>query len=278
VQKIRAGEDPLAYPEDAAMSSCELRTWEMNRRLWRAAPWSIFLVSILLLSATAVGAEQAERPTPFVGYQLSYQGKIMGIDCGDWEITEIKPDGNVLAQCRNYLLESSGKGDFNPIRVTTLHGVKLIEFLPFAPTLRFPLTVGQTWQGKYIAFTADNGLVWDGQSDCKVNAYEPVRVIAGELQAFKIDCVDTWQVGPRNGLTHTTRWYAPEAAAVVKSVHQEDPNKWNFELSSFGLAGAAPTQGTALPSTAPDAGTLPPPPATEADLQQVAPVLDPDDY
>lgn len=224
----------------------------------------------LLASSVPALAQQAERPTPFVGYQMSYSGRIMGVACGDWRITEILSGGDVISTCGEYRLEFSGANDLNAVRLLDGAGQKLVEFTPYAPNLKFPMAIGNHWQAPYVAYTADNGLIWEGSAECRVEAYEPVTVAAGTFNAFRIECRDKWQVGPRSGYTHATRWYAPEAAVVVKSVQREDPARWNFELTRFGMA-------EALPQTVPAA---PPPPAalSGSRMDEVLPIRDPDDY
>ena len=232
--------------------------------------------SLALLAITFdCAAEQAERPTPFVGYQMSYNGRVMGVPCTEWKITEIKANSDIVSTCKSYVLESSGKNDFNPIRLSTMHGIKLIEFAPFAPILKFPLAVGQQWHSPYTVFSADTGLISEVSADCKVAAYESVTVPAGALNAFRIECVDKWTLGAQTGLIHTTRWYSPEAAVMIKSENKEDPLRWNFELTSYGLDGAKARAVAATPTTsaAPAAAVGP-----STSLDQVAPIKEFDDY
>ena len=230
----------------------------------------------LLAVSMNCAAEQAERPTPFVGYQMSYNGRVMGVPCTEWKITEIKANSDIVSTCKSYVLESSGKNDFNPIRLSTMHGIKLIEFAPFAPILKFPLVVGQQWRSPYTVFSADTGLISEVSADCKVAAYESITVPAGALNAFRIECADQWTVGAQTGLLHTTRWYSPEAAVIIKSDNKEDPLRWNFELTSYGLEGAKSSAvATPPPATiaTPAAAVVP-----STNLDQVAPIKEFDDY
>ncbi len=239
-------------------------------------------IAMVLASQLALGTH-AERPLVTVGYRLTYQGRMMGVDCTDWRIAEIQKDGHILARCRNYILESSGTDGGNPIRISTLFGVKLVEFLPFSPMLNLPLVVGKTWQGTYTAFTTDKTNVVETHSECQVSSFDKIAVIAGDLDAFKIECTDTSQSGGKPDIIHTTRWYSPTAAAIVKSLQQENPAKWNFELTSFGLPEGAPVpagKARASPISHGNSGVPSPPQSPNADaaLQKIAPIRDPLDY
>jgi len=110
---------------------------------------------VLSCVAFASRADQAEKPKAFAGYQMTFNGRVMGVPCTEWKITEVKADGDVVSMCKSYILESSGKNDFNPVRLSTMHGVKLMEFSPYAPILKFPLSVGQQWNTPYTAFDAN---------------------------------------------------------------------------------------------------------------------------
>ncbi len=235
------------------------------------------MFSALLAACVSAEAQQAVRPTPVVGYRMSYSGHIMGVTCEDWKLTEIKPDGSLVSQCGNYMMETaSSENDFNPIRLSTLHGVKLIEFTPYAPSIKFPLAVGNTWQSKYRYYSTEFGEPIDTSGSCNVAGYESVRVAAGEFQAFRIECVDEVAAGSRKFKTNTTRWYAPEAAGFVKLDNREDPGRWNFELTSYGMGDAVTTPSApAAASSAPDGGTV----ELEApNLDEMAPILDPESY
>lgn len=225
-----------------------------------------------LLCAAARAAADAPQPTPRVGVTHEYAGRLMGVDCSTWTVTALTADGGTLATCGEHRLETTGAHDGNAQHVTDAAGRKLVEFRPFAPALKFPLTLGAHWRQGYAGFTAFNNLVWDGEAQCRVEAFEPVTVGAGTFDAFRIECQDKWMVGPKNGYTHVTRWYAPAAETIVRQVHREDPERWNFEL----LRVAEPATPAAPPTMTLEAIPNPGPRPT---YDPAAPdILDPDEY
>jgi hypothetical protein len=241
----------------------------------RAAGRAVSVGVLCVLPLATPAASEAQRPTQVVGTVREYAGHLMGVDCAVWRIVEVAADGSAVADCNGHRLETSGPDDTNAVRVSDPTGRKLVEFRPFAPALKFPLGVGTRWRQGYVGFTAFNNLIWDGESQCKVVAFEAVTVPAGTLDAFRIECVDKWMVGPKQGATHVTRWYAPAAETIVKQVHREDPARWNFELVRYGATVPAP----------------PPPPPASMKLEAIpspgprpqydpdAPdILDPDEY
>jgi hypothetical protein len=220
--------------------------------------------------ATATDLLEAQKPTPFVGYTMRFTGRVMGLDCLEWRLSEIKDNGDVISSCGDYRLELSGKNDLNARKVVDGNGKVIVEIKPFAPALKFPLAIGTRWRAPYVAYTGYNGLIWEGESDCETKAYEKITVQAGTFNAFRIECRDKWQASAMTGYTHSTRWYAPEAAGVVKSEQREDPARWNFELVSYGLAENA---GETAPAV-----TAPAPAAPTASESGMPPILDPEDY
>jgi hypothetical protein len=176
------------------------------------------------------------------------------------------------------VLESSGANDQNPVRVSSLHGVKFVEYTPYAPLLDFPLSAGKRWHGRYRAYTADTNFTFDISSECAVAAWERVTVAAGEFDAFRIECTDQVNAGPDEGTLHWTRWFAPAVGIIVKSANREDPRRWNFELASWSGGSAAVSRATAAePAVVPAApSAVEAPPA--APLEELAPVLDVDSY
>jgi hypothetical protein len=191
--------------------------------------------ALLGVSMSDVFAQEAQRPTPFVGYTMRFEGRMMGMECAEWRLAEIKDNGDIVSTCGEYRLEMSGENDLNPRKIVDGEGNAIIDIKPYAPSIQYPLAIGTRWRKSYVAYTAYNGLVWDGEAECESKAYEEITVPAGTFNAFRIECRDKWQIGPQAGYTHSTRWYAPEVAGVIKSEHREDPARWNFELASYGL-------------------------------------------
>lgn len=208
--------------------------------------------------------------TPTVGAVRSYAGRLFGIDCAEWTIAQVGEDGSASAECAGHRLRLDASG--NPQAAVGPDGRTLVEFKPAAPGLRFPLTVGAHWRQGYTAFTAFNNLVWDGEANCRVEAYETVQVPAGSFDAFRIACQDQWKVGPKFGFTHVTRWYAPAVATVVRQIHREDPARWNFELLATAEAAPPPPPPSMKLEALPTPGPRPP-------YDPAAPdILGPDEY
>lgn len=236
-----------------------------------------WLGAVLSLPVGASLAQEGPRPTLSTGSRFEYTGRLMSVECAVWTVGEVAADGATTLSCAGNTLETDGANDGNAIRVVDGAGHKLVEFRPFAPTLKFPLTVGGTWRQGYVGYTGFNNLIWDGEAQCKVVAYEPLQVAAGSFDTFRIECQDKWMVGPRQGVTHVTRWYAPAVGTVVKQQHREDPAHWNFELSAYTPPIAAPAQAV-MPAPA----ATPVPRETPAPAPVLAPdgpdILDPNEY
>lgn len=238
-----------------------------RRRL--PAPAALLLAGL----APPAAAQEATFVAPKVGDVREYAGRLFGVDCAEWTITEVRDDGTASAECAGHRISLDASG--NPQRAVGADDRPLVEFKPAAPGLRFPLTVGAHWRQGYTAFTAFNNLVWDGEANCRVEAYEPVQVPAGQFDAFRIECQDKWMVGPKFGFTHVTRWYAPAVATVVRQVHREDPARWNFELISSGVS-PPPARAAEAPSITIEAL---PSPGPRPQYDPAAPdILDPDEY
>ena len=242
----------------------------------RTATRALIAGALCGISCATPAVQEAARPgNPVVGTVREYAGHLMGVDCATWRIVEVAADGSAVADCAGHRLETSGPDDSNAVRVSDPAGRKLVEFRPFAPALKFPLAVGARWRQGYVGFTAFNNLIWDGEAQCKVPAFEAVTVPAGTFDAFRIECVEKWMVGSRQGATHVTRWYAPAAETVVKQEHREDPARWNFELVRYGAAEPAPSP---APPTTIKLEALPSP-GPRPHYDPGAPdILDPDEY
>ena len=233
------------------------------------------LGGLLLGTAALATAGELPRPTPVAGTEASYSGQLMGVDCPKWTTGSLTEDGLLLTTCQGYTIESDHAHDLNPVRLRDATGKTLAEFKPFTPSLSFPLSVGKRWRGQYTGFTAFNNLVWDGETTCKAEAEEKITVPAGEFNTLRIECENGWRVGPKNGSSHATRWYAPAIGAVVKEVHARDPARWNFELAHYGLPGLSPA---ALPAPAiATPASAPAKPATPA-TPPLPDILDPNEY
>jgi len=173
----------------------------------------------------------ASMPSPKVGDVVEYDARFATVKCKRWEVKDTDKDGAIVLQCEDKLAYIS-KANGNLTKIVSADGETLVEFKPYAFSISFPLEVGKTWQGKYTGYTADNGYRWAGDNSCAVKAVEPVKVPAGEFEAYRIDCVDNWLLSPYSGQAHTSAWYAPKAGTIVKYHHAETPS-WNYEVTSI---------------------------------------------
>jgi hypothetical protein len=94
--------------------------------------------------------------------------------------------------------------------------------------LRFPITVGKTWD-ESARMTMPNGQVLPHENSCRVEGHEEVTVPAGTFMTFKVRCTS-----PR-GL-EITQWYAPELGLTVKQIQKRSEN------NPFGGAGSREEQ------------------------------------
>lgn len=90
--------------------------------------------------------------------------------------------------------------------------------------LRFPLSIGSTWQYASDVAFKDNQSRAKVQATVRVVGREKVTVPAGEFDAFKLEAKGTISgsskggPGRLDGATQSTYWYAPKARAIVKLV------------------------------------------------------------
>jgi hypothetical protein len=182
-------------------------------------------------SAPAAAAPPAEKPSVHVGDVVEYDARYVSVPCKRWEVKDTDKAGSVIMQCDDKLAYFS-VATGNLTKIASLDGEAVVEFKPFSPSISFPLEVGKKWQGKYTGYTADNGYRWAGDSSCEVKSAETVKVPAGDFEAYRIDCVDSWKLGGATGQAHSSAWYAPKAATVIKYIQTEDP-KWNYEVTSI---------------------------------------------
>lgn len=186
---------------------------------------------VLPIPALAGDDAGAPRPSFTVGHMVEFTDKFVTVDCQRWEVKELDRDGYRVSQCgENLAYFDNGTGRL--VKIVTEDGDKLAQFKPALPTIDFPLAVGKTWSGSYDGYTNDNGAMWSGDTDCKVEAKEPVKVAAGELEAYRIACSDNWEAPPFSGVSDSVSWYAPEVGAVVKTVNKQD-SRWNSELKAY---------------------------------------------
>lgn len=192
-------------------------------------------LALLSMSCWADDGPRFEKPevAPVGGF-IEVVDRVMSVPCKRWEVTEPNTDGMMITQCKNMFMHFSVDNDFNPVKVVTAEGKLIVDYKPYYPLLAFPLEVGKKWSGKYTGFATSEDAKWDGSVNCEVKAFEKVKVVAGEFDAFRIECLDNWSaMFFFSGTIHTTRWYAPEAKMMIKDVG--DNSKWDMELASIGL-------------------------------------------
>jgi len=92
--------------------------------------------------------------------------------------------------------------------------------------LRFPLRVGGQWQHSGHVRFKDNGSQANVETQVRVEAWEQVRVVAGEFEAFRLRATSTFEgtsyggSGQLRGTSSTVYWYAPAARAIIKSINR----------------------------------------------------------
>lgn len=182
--------------------------------------------------ASAKAAPTADKPAVKVGDTYEFAGNFVTVNCKRWEVKELNKDGFNISECGEYLSYISIDNG-NLARIVTKSGDKVVQFSPTAQTLSFPLSTGKSWTGSYRGYTADDGSNWESNVSCQVKAFEPVKVAAGEMEAFRIECTDSWASGPFRGQATSTNWYAPKAKTVVKAMNST--SKFNMELASYSL-------------------------------------------
>jgi hypothetical protein len=180
--------------------------------------------------AFAADAPAADKPVPNVGDVFEYAKTFVTIDCPRWEVAAVGKDGYNLLQCGE-------KTAYLDATTATLAKIvagdkRLVEFKPRSPTLSFPITVGKKWDGQYEGYRADNGNAWKSTVSCEAKAFETIKVPAGEFEAYRIQCADSWDAFPFHGVSDSTAWYAPKLGAVVKSVNPSQSD-FDYELVSY---------------------------------------------
>ena len=171
----------------------------------------------LLLAAPAALAQPASRPDVRVGDQWQfavYDSVPTRVPNRTWIVTAVTPAG----------IEATENGE--PLRLTpelnVLDSPRSSETNP--GLLRFPLEVGKRWnyESRWVfKFKGSTGTI---AMAVEVQARERVIVPAGTFDAYRLFARGALGGNsPTNtfygGDTTTTYWYAPEARAIVKSVH-----------------------------------------------------------
>jgi hypothetical protein len=106
------------------------------------------------------------------------------------------------------------------------------------PTLKFPLSVGQTWTYQYE--TRPPGSKFNQRRSAEVNVVgmEQVTTPAGSFKAYKLIRSESWTVGSRfgqRGGSTSTYFYSPETRSIVRTsnVSENSPGTLETELIKF---------------------------------------------
>ncbi len=189
-----------------------------------------FCHTALAQSPVQSPAQRVEKyPDVKPGAHFSYVNGVFLLKCNRWEVKEVNKNGEIVSTCGGntmYVMADSG----NPIRSVNDKGETVARFTPFYPDVSFPLYVGKKWTGKYSG--EEGSKKWTSEVSCEAVALEDVAVKAGSFPAFRIECVDKWDAGIifLNGKKKSTRWFAPAAGLIVKSVNED--SQWNVEVES----------------------------------------------
>ncbi len=95
--------------------------------------------------------------------------------------------------------------------VAKLHEGKVIrEFSPHAGTFSSPIWVGKSWVTTFTFTNYERERTRTRTRECKVEAYEEVKVPAGSFKAFRVKCSDE--------RTTINIWYSPEIKQSPKVI------------------------------------------------------------
>jgi hypothetical protein len=175
---------------------------------------SALLATVLMASATA-GAQVAQRPEVRAGDRWRfavYYAVPTAVPNRVWVIESAGPGGIVATENGQPLRLTS---DLNP-RESPLLVQEGTE------ALRFPMRVGQQWTHVGSVRFKDNGSQARVETVVRVEAWERVRVPAGDFDAFRLRAKGTIHgtsyagSGQLRGETSSVYWYAPTVRAIVK--------------------------------------------------------------
>lgn len=175
------------------------------------------IVAATLLQSLCAQAQTAQRPAIAVGDNwqfVVYYTVPSRTPNRSWVITSVGSE--------RLLGTENGEALTLTAELNVVDSPRQSETNPLS--LSFPLEVGKRWR------YASNWLFKPKSSrgsivvDVAVVGYEPIEVIAGKFEAFKLAAIgELGGSSPSNtfyaGQTTNTYWYAPAARAIVKSVH-----------------------------------------------------------
>jgi hypothetical protein len=154
--------------------------------------------------------------------------------CKRWEVKEVDRGGYLISQCGGLTAYRSIANSYNLRKVTSADGTLLADFNPYQPLVELPLEVGKKWKQFYYNWKLPGGQRVAIDALCRVVAFETVKVAAGALPAYRVDCASAWAVHDNTGIHHGTIWYSPQIGAVIKYSSQDSPGQ-AFELTAYSL-------------------------------------------
>ena len=178
-------------------------------------------------------AQIADAPVPQVGAWQTFKGPVGTVNCARWEVTATNEDGYLRTACGDYRTKLAVNGSYNLHEITGAAGQTIVRFDPWFPLVQFPIAVGSEWTSTYRGQLTTFELAWDGTMTCRVTSLEPVTVIAGTFEAYRIECYDKRRAPMVETGSTITAWYAPSVPGVVKTVNHEDSVQ-NNELAEYG--------------------------------------------
>jgi hypothetical protein len=192
----------------------------------------IAVPGVLAAAAVAQTPPAGTKPALKVGDVREYKNTFTTVKCARWEVKETNKNGFAVLQCAENLAYFSVEHDYALAKITGKGGDTLVEFKPYSPYLAFPLEPGKKWDGRYSGHTGDDGNSWTSEVSCEVKGVETLKLAAGDLPTYRVDCTDSWSFFPMRGQSHSKSWYSPQLGVVVKNVNAEQA-KWDFELTGY---------------------------------------------
>jgi hypothetical protein len=170
-----------------------------------------------LLAGLPAYAQRAERPAVSVGdrwHFVVYYTVASRVPNRTWVITSVEGDRLLGTENGEPLILSRDLNIIDAPRQSESN----------QRLLQFPLEVGKRWQYTSEWMFKPKASRGTLAVDVTVAGYEPVDVPAGRFEAFKLLAVgELGGTAPSGtffaGQTRTTIWYAPQARAIVRSIH-----------------------------------------------------------
>lgn len=150
---------------------------------------------------------------------------------------------NPSASRKNYVLRYDYKrGDrmegfnFDPSKAD-FRGKRYGNWMPGEDKIQFPLSVGKEYKFREEWSNGDGNTAYD----VKVEAYEKIKVPAGEFDAYRIKFSGWWQrtTGQTaSGRASMTQWFSPEAKRVIKIEYMDKTSgnqTWNQNITELAI-------------------------------------------